>query len=121
MPSENSVLPNTPSSEEVNRGSPFPRDAIQAFVYGVLTEIGNFELAQLTESASLDEELALESVALVELQVAIEDHFDLRLDPVRIIELNSLGRIIDYVLAQATEPRLLGKNTRRTNTERGHP
>jgi acyl carrier protein len=43
------------------------------------------------------EELQLSSVAFVELQVAIEDAFDLILDPVEVVELNEFGRIASLV------------------------
>jgi acyl carrier protein len=39
----------------------------------------------------------MESLKFVELQVAIEDEFDIELDPIHIVELNRLGDIIDYI------------------------
>jgi len=100
---ENIVLPNSAQVEEVNRVPPaVSREDVRCVVYRLLEEIGDFSGSDLDESASLDSELAMESVTLIELQVALEDHFDVELDPVRIVDLNSLGRIIDYVLAEAS-------------------
>jgi acyl carrier protein len=43
----------------------------------------------------------MESVAFLELQVALEDELGIEIDPVRVVELNELGKIADYIHALA--------------------
>jgi len=90
---ENIVLPNSAQVEEVNRVPPaVSREDVRCVVYRLLEEIGDFSGSDLDESASLDSELAMESV------------------------MNSLGRIIDYVLAEAcAHPRVGGIPKERTS------
>ena len=45
----------------------------------------------------------MESVAFVELQVAIEDEYAIEIDPIRIVELNEFGAIGDYVYSLAVD------------------
>jgi len=39
----------------------------------------------------------MQSIAFVELQVAIEDEYQIQIDPIRVVELNEFGAIVDYV------------------------
>lgn len=94
---KNDVLTHIVGAEDVNSIQPTERDSIFAFIRDTLAEIGGFTLDELSESASLDGELVLESISLIELQVAIEERYDLQLDPVTLVEMNFLGRIADYV------------------------
>jgi acyl carrier protein len=63
----------------------------------LLEEIGNIPPDRITDDARIDEELRMESVALVELQVALEDEFDIELDPIKVVELNEFAAIVDYL------------------------
>jgi acyl carrier protein len=63
----------------------------------LLEEIGNIPTDRITDDARIDEELRMESVALVELQVALEDEFDIELDPIKVVELNEFAAIVDYL------------------------
>jgi len=39
----------------------------------------------------------MESVAFIEIQVALEEELDIEIDPVEILELNELNAIIEYL------------------------
>lgn len=63
----------------------------------LINEIAAIPLDRITEEATVDGELEMQSVAFVELQVAIEDEYEIQIDPIQIIELNAFGAIVDYV------------------------
>lgn len=64
-------------------------------------EISGLPLEVITEDASFDTTLVMESVQLVELQVALEEEFHTELDPLYMIELNRFGDIAEYVYRRA--------------------
>lgn len=64
-------------------------------------EITGIPLEQITDDASFDTTLVMESVQLVELQVALEEEFQTELDPLYMIELNRFGDIVDYIYRRA--------------------
>jgi acyl carrier protein len=63
----------------------------------LIGEIAKIPPDRIVPGATIDEELRMESVAFIELQVAIEDEYNIELDPIRVVELNELSAIIDYV------------------------
>lgn len=63
----------------------------------LMTEIAAIPKERITDEATIDEDLQMQSVAFVELQVAIEDEYQIQIDPIRIVELNEFGAIVDYV------------------------
>jgi acyl carrier protein len=70
---------------------------IRAALVRLMGGIARFSSASITDDATIDNELQMESVTFVELQVAIEDEFDIELDPIQVVELNAFGAIVDYV------------------------
>lgn len=82
-------------------GSRLPRSTLFEYVAELLQRITNVPRSEAMEleDACLDNELLMESLKFVELQVAIEDEYDIELDPIHIVELNRLGDIIDYIHA----------------------
>lgn len=67
----------------------------------LLRDIAGIPLEQITDDASFDTTLAMESVQLVELQVALEEEFQTELDPLYMIELNRFGDIVEYIYRRA--------------------
>ena len=63
----------------------------------LINEIAAIPEDRITDLATIDDELQMQSVAFVELQVAIEDEYQIQIDPVHIVELNQFGAIVDYV------------------------
>lgn len=70
------------------------KDRLVSLIHG----IGNIDADQITEDATVDQELQMHSVGFVELQVAIEEEYQVQIDPIQLVELNRFGDIIDYVL-----------------------
>lgn len=63
----------------------------------LINEIAKIPIEQLTDTATVDDELQMESVAFVELLVAIEEDFQIELDPLQVVELNEFAAIVNYV------------------------
>jgi len=63
----------------------------------LLNEIAGVPFEFITDSATIENELQMQSVAFVELQVAIEEEYDTQIDPIQVVELNAFGAIVDYV------------------------
>jgi acyl carrier protein len=78
--------------------------------------VGRTDL-QLTESTLFEEELRLESIQVVEIQVAIEETYDLELDPLAITSSRSLGDLLDYLSQELT----LREQGRDVPLNRGRP
>ena len=76
------------------------RQEVRDRVVFLTSEITKIPVSRLTESATIDQELKMESLSFVELQVAIEDEYQIEIDPIRVLELNELGAIVDYVYRQ---------------------
>lgn len=75
---------------------PTPAD-VRSFVTRLLCEVAQIQAEVITDGATIDGELQMESVAFVEIQVTIEDAYDIVLDPMYLIELNEFGAIIDHI------------------------
>ena len=65
-------------------------------------EICGIPVETITDDASVDHELQMESIQLVDLQVAIEHELDVTVDLIAVLDLNSFGRIVDYLHALAS-------------------
>lgn len=73
------------------------REHVRRRIIALLEEIARIPPEAVTDEATIEEDLRLESVAFVELQVALEDEYGVELNPVRIVELNRFGDIVAYV------------------------
>jgi len=78
------------------------RSDVRDEVVGLISEVAGIAKESITNNATIDDDLQLNSVAFVELQVAIEDKYDIQIDPIRVVELNELGAIVDYIYHCAT-------------------
>jgi len=72
-----------------------PND-IRRLLDRLLVEVGVSE-ESLRDGARITEDLALESVAFVELQVALEEELGIELDPIKVVELDELSAITEYL------------------------
>jgi acyl carrier protein len=78
-------------------GSVPTRDEVEAHMIQLISEIGKIPREKIANTATVEEELRMESVQFVELQVAIEDTYGVEIDPIQIVELNEFRAIVDYV------------------------
>ncbi len=73
------------------------RDGVESQLAHLINEITKIPLDRITPGATIDGDLQMESVAFVELQVAIEDAYGIEIDPIQVVELNEFRTIVDYV------------------------
>jgi acyl carrier protein len=73
------------------------RAAVRESIVRLINEIAKVPVEQVTDTATVDKDLRMESVTFVELHVAIEDEFQVEIDLLRVVELNRFGAIVDYV------------------------
>lgn len=74
-----------------------PRCEVRDRVASILSEIADIPLASITDSATVDGELAIGSITFVQLCVAFEQEYDIEIDPIRVITLNRFSAIVDYI------------------------
>ena len=73
------------------------RGEVRDRVARLVSEVLKIPQEQIGESATVDNELQMQSISFVELQVAIEEAYDIQVDPIQIVELNAFGAIVDYI------------------------
>ena len=73
------------------------REQVRCRLACLISEIGGIPKDLITDKATVEVELQMQSVAFVELQVAIEDEYQIQIDPIQVVELNEFSAIADYV------------------------
>lgn len=73
-------------------------DVVWNLIASTLAQLGVPE-EKISPSATITDDLELESVAFVELQVALEDELGIEIDPIAVVELAQLSAIVDYLCA----------------------
>lgn len=76
---------------------PPSRDAVGERLRTLVHQVTGVPLDAVTDDATIDEDLRMESIAFVELQVTLEDEYGIEIDAVAVVELNRFGAIVDYV------------------------
>ena len=71
---------------------------IRRLLIDLLNEVAEIPRESIGDASTIDGDLLMESVAFVELQVAIEDELNIVTDPIRIVELNEFGAIVNYLV-----------------------
>jgi acyl carrier protein len=79
------------------------RNEVKDRLASLLNEIGGVAIERITDDATVDDELQMSSLAFVELQVALEDEYDIQIDPIQVVELNGFAAIVDYVYDRASQ------------------
>jgi acyl carrier protein len=79
------------------------RKEVRELLARLLCEVAKIPSERILEGATVDHELRMESVAFIEIQVAIEDEYEIELDPVYLIELNEFGAIVDHIVECANQ------------------
>ena len=78
------------------------REDVKDRLVSLLVEIGGVPVERIHDSATVDHELQMSSLAFVELQVALEEAYDIQIDPIQVVELNEFGAIVDYIVGCTT-------------------
>lgn len=76
---------------------PPSKNDVRSLLVQLLHEVGKIPLEKIHDESTVDAELQMESVVFIEIQVALEEAYDVELDPVRIVELNRLDAISIYI------------------------
>lgn len=79
------------------------REYVCGLLSRLLQEICHRSVDEIVDVATIDRELEMESVQMIELQVAIEQEFDVTIDFLEVLRLNSFRRITDYIHGLALE------------------
>ena len=77
---------------------------IRSFLVRLLHELGKIPLEKIHDESTVDGELQMQSVVFIEIQVALEDAYEVELDPVRIVEINRFSAIVNYIYDSIAEP-----------------
>ena len=80
------------------------RDQVRERVAQLLHEIARIPKEQIVDGATLDQDLKMESVVIIEIQVALEDEYDIELDPIEIVELNEFTAIANHIYECTAKP-----------------
>lgn len=73
------------------------KEAVRSRLARLLHEIGAIPIDQITDGATVDDELQMSSLAFLELQAALEDEYGIQIDPIRVVELGSFAAIVEHV------------------------
>lgn len=73
------------------------REEIRRRVAHLLHEVTGIPIENVREDTSIEDDLRMESVAFVELQVAIESEYGIEVDPIQVVELDRFGDVVDYI------------------------
>ena len=68
-------------------------------------EVAKIPEGAISDEAAVSDELQMESVAFVEIQVAVQDEYDIELDPIHLIELDQFGAIVNHIYECASKSR----------------
>jgi len=73
------------------------KDDVRNLLVRLLHEIAKIPVDKIHNASRVDAELQMQSVVFIEIQVALEDAYEVALDPVALVELNEFGAIVDYI------------------------
>ena len=74
---------------------------VKAFLRSVLAEAASLDPASIQDESRLDDDIPLSSIAYLEVQVAVEDKFQITIDPVEVAELQTFAQIAKLIAGKA--------------------
>ena len=77
------------------------REEVLELVFRLLGEFAKVDTRSVSEKSTIEHDMKLESIAFIEIQVALEEEYNIELDPICMVELNELGLIVDYIYSRA--------------------
>jgi len=91
------VSPDTVGLDQLDAANTPVAEDVRRFLMLALQDIAKIPPEMIGDGACLDAELTMESVALIEVQVAIEDAYDVEVDAIHVLELNEFASIVKYI------------------------
>lgn len=76
------------------------RSQVQAKMRDLLVEELGLDASKITDAATFEEDLEVDSLGVVELLMALEDEFGVRIPDEEAEEITSVGEAVDLVLAK---------------------
>lgn len=76
------------------------RSQVQAKMRELLVEELGLDASKITDAATFEEDLEVDSLGVVELLMALEDEFGVRIPDEEAEEITSVGEAVDLVLAK---------------------
>lgn len=76
------------------------RSQVQAKMRELLVEELGLDASKITDEATFEEDLEVDSLGVVELLMALEDEFGVRIPDEEAEEITSVGEAVDLVLAK---------------------
>lgn len=73
------------------------RAEVDTFLRTLLREVAGISDELITDDATIDDDLRMQSVTLVEIQVAVEEEYEVAVDIIEVVERNRLRLIVDYI------------------------
>lgn len=80
-----------------------PNDVLQGLA-DVLAEVSGVSADKVVREATFDNDLEVDSLTMVEVVVACEERFDVRIPDEALENLRTVGDAIDYITAAASVP-----------------
>ena len=91
------VHPDRNEGEGFDRERVLQKHYVREFLTKLLVEVGGIPPDRIRDEAALDADLQMESVAFIEIQIALEEKFEIEIDLLRIVEINELAGIVQYL------------------------
>jgi acyl carrier protein len=91
------VSADTAGVDQLDAADATVEQDVRRFLTLALQDVAKIAPEVIGDGACLDAELTMESVALVEVQVAIEDAYDIEVDAIHVLELNEFAAIVNYI------------------------
>ncbi|ABV34341.1 MULTISPECIES: acyl carrier protein [Pseudothermotoga] len=77
------------------------RNAIVEKVAKIISEKLGVELSQISETSKLTEDLNADSLDLVDLVMAFEEEFDVKIDDSDLEKISTVKDIVDYIISKS--------------------
>ena len=81
--------------------SKYDRDSVRKEVIDIVSEVLDIPVENITEDMELDSDLRIDSLALYEIVVEVEEKFSMRISNDEADELCTVGEAIDFITDRA--------------------
>jgi acyl carrier protein len=82
------------------KNNPYSREEIRQTVVDIVSRILDRDPSEITEEKELDQDLRIDSLALYEIVVDIEEHYSLMISNDEADDLKTVGEAIDFIVSK---------------------